>query len=73
MLMDLIAAKTVKAVDPVVVEEPTDEDLLAEEAQLAEMLENEELLEVGVEDELAKLIAEQAMDSKKAVAKKSRR
>jgi len=73
MLMDLIAARVVTAVDPIVVEEPTDAELLAEEAQLEEMLENEELLEVGVEDELAKLIAEQAMDSKKAVAKKSRR
>jgi len=73
MLMDLIAARVVTAVDPVVVEEPTDAELLAEEAQLEEMLENEELLEAGVEDELAKLIAEQAVDSKKAVAKKSRR
>ena len=73
MLMDLIAAKAVKAVDPLVVEEPTDEDLLAEEAQIEEMLENEELLEAPVEDELAKLIAEQAADSKKTVAKKGRR
>ena len=66
MLMDLLAAKTVKAVDPVV-EEPTDEELLAEEAQI------EDLLEAPVEDELAKLIAEQAADSKKTVAKKGRR
>jgi len=73
MLMDLIAARVVTAVDPIVVEEPTDAELLAEEAQLEEMLENEELLEVGVEDELAKLIAEQAVDSKKTVAKKGRR
>lgn len=73
MLMDLIAAKTVKAVDPVVFEEPTDEELMAEEAQLEEMLENEELLEAPVEDELSKLIAEQAADSKKTVAKKGRR
>lgn len=73
MLMDLIAAKTVKAVDPVVFEEPTDEELMAEEAQLEEMLENEELLEAPVEDELSKLIAEQAADSKKTVAEKGRR
>jgi hypothetical protein len=73
MLMDLLAAKTVKAVDPVVFEEPTDEDLLAEEAQIEEMLENEELLEAPVEDELIKLIAEQAADSKKTVVKKGRR
>jgi hypothetical protein len=71
-LMALLAAKTVKAVDPVVVEEPTDEELLAEEAQLEEMLENEALLEAPVEDELAKLIAEQAAEDKKP-SKKGRR
>ncbi len=70
-LMALMAPKTTTPV--VVIEEPTDAELEAEEAQLEEMLENEALLEAPVEDELAKLIAEQAVDSKKTVAKKGRR
>jgi len=72
MLMAQLMAP--KSPAPIVVEEPTDAELEAEEAQLEEMFAAEvEEEATPVEDELAKLIAEQAMDSKKAVAKKGRR